>query len=31
MNDYLSKPFRRTDLQRVLQRWLTRPDSRDWR
>ncbi|BBH45276.1 ATP-binding protein [Pseudomonas sp. KU43P] len=22
MNDYLSKPFRRTDLQRVLQRWL---------
>jgi signal transduction histidine kinase/ActR/RegA family two-component response regulator len=22
MNDYLSKPFRRTELQRVLQRWL---------
>ncbi|CAM3841827.1 Autoinducer 2 sensor kinase/phosphatase LuxQ [Pseudomonas reidholzensis] len=22
MNDYLSKPFKRTDLQRVLQRWL---------
>ena len=22
MNDYLSKPFRRTDLQRILQRWL---------
>ncbi|MEC4875839.1 ATP-binding protein [Pseudomonas sp. NC26] len=22
MDDYLSKPFRRTDLQRVLQRWL---------
>lgn len=22
MNDYLSKPFKRTDLQRILQRWL---------
>ncbi|WP_225790398.1 ATP-binding protein [Pseudomonas sp. Marseille-P8916] len=22
MNDYLSKPFKRTDLQQVLQRWL---------
>jgi signal transduction histidine kinase/ActR/RegA family two-component response regulator len=22
MNDYLAKPFKRTDLQRVLQRWL---------
>ncbi|MFJ4066700.1 response regulator [Pseudomonas sp. NPDC089996] len=22
MNDYLSKPFRRTELQRILQRWL---------
>ncbi|MDF0733231.1 response regulator [Pseudomonas entomophila] len=22
MNDYLSKPFKRTDLQRLLQRWL---------
>jgi signal transduction histidine kinase/CheY-like chemotaxis protein len=23
MNDYLAKPFKRTDLQQVLQRWLT--------
>ncbi len=23
MNDYLAKPFKRTDLQEVLQRWLT--------
>ncbi|MBV6289639.1 response regulator, partial [Pseudomonas aegrilactucae] len=22
MNDYLSKPFKRTDLQQILQRWL---------
>lgn len=22
MNDYLSKPFKRTDLQRILQRWV---------
>ena len=22
MNDYLAKPFKRADLQRVLQRWL---------
>ena len=23
MNDYLSKPFKRTELQQVLQRWLS--------
>ena len=22
MNDYLAKPFKRADLQRILQRWL---------
>ncbi|MBX9755394.1 MAG: response regulator, partial [Pseudomonadaceae bacterium] len=22
MNDYLAKPFKRVDLQRILQRWL---------
>lgn len=28
MNDYLAKPFKRLDLQRVLQRWLTpRPSA----
>ncbi|UVE19272.1 response regulator [Pseudomonas sp. LS44] len=27
MNDYLSKPFKRSDLQRILQRWLP-PDLR---
>ena len=27
MNDYLAKPFKRADLQRILQRWLP---SRPW-
>jgi signal transduction histidine kinase/ActR/RegA family two-component response regulator len=28
MNDYLAKPFKRADLQRILQRWLTsRPSA----
>ncbi|MBD9483966.1 response regulator [Pseudomonas sp. PDM14] len=26
MNDYLAKPFKRADLERVLLRWLNRPD-----
>ncbi|WP_044875232.1 ATP-binding protein [Pseudomonas sp. LFM046] len=27
MNDYLAKPFKRADLLRVMQRWLSRPSD----
>ncbi|MHC5350048.1 ATP-binding protein [Metapseudomonas furukawaii] len=27
MNDYLAKPFKRADLLRVIQRWLSRPSD----
>ncbi|MFC5698534.1 ATP-binding protein [Pseudomonas sp. GCM10022186] len=27
MNDYLAKPFKRADLQRVMQRWMNKPSD----
>ncbi|MNY83413.1 Signal transduction histidine-protein kinase BarA [compost metagenome] len=27
MNDYLAKPFKRADLLRVMQRWLSKPSD----